>query len=189
MKKTVKIVSSVLSWILLAATALILVALVMTKVSGGEPELFGFRLFVVSSGSMEPTLHVGDVILSGKFAPGDALEAGDILTYRGSGQMEGKYVTHRLTSAEGEPGSRTLTLQGDANNVPDAPMSEDRVVAKEICKLRILTFFYSHPFFAVLLMFLLIILVAVCGFLDYFQAIRNTGTEEKEKNGKSNDGE
>lgn len=79
-------------------------------------------LAVVSSWSMEPTLHVGDLIVVR--AKGD-YGVGDIIVYVGMGA--GRLIVHRIVRVED---GRYVT-KGDANRVPDAlPVSKSQVKGK-----------------------------------------------------------
>lgn len=77
------------------------------------------RLYVVMSGSMEPSLPVGSIVIvdTGDKKP----ECGDIITFRRGGTV----VTHRVA---GKSEGRYLT-KGDANGEPDSVLTEpDRVI-------------------------------------------------------------
>jgi signal peptidase len=73
---------------------------------------------IVISGSMEPTISVGSLILSTNVKAAD-LHAGDIASFE---REDGVLVTHRVTSNEAVPGSeelRAVKMKGDANNAED----------------------------------------------------------------------
>ena len=70
-----------------------------SKVNGKTPSLFGYSVLRVSTGSMQPELMIGDVILGKSVDNPTALKVGDIITYRGSGQTEGLLVTHKVVVA------------------------------------------------------------------------------------------
>lgn len=77
---------------------------------------FQLRPQVVVSGSMEPTLPVGSLLLVAP-TPADGLRAGDIVTVerpRGRG-----LVTHRIVSTSVQDELATLELNGDANATVD----------------------------------------------------------------------
>lgn len=78
------------------------------------PDFFGIKPFIVLSGSMDPTIAGGDLVVTRVTDVAD-LEVGDIISYK-----EGTAViTHRiveLTEVDGEP---AFITQGDANNTPD----------------------------------------------------------------------
>lgn len=79
--------------------------------------IFGVRPLVVVSGSMEPVLPVGSVVLS-RSTPAAELEVGDIVTVERPRDLG--LVTHRVVSATpGDGGSTELVLRGDANSVDD----------------------------------------------------------------------
>lgn len=78
-----------------------------------------FRLYIVMSGSMEPALPVGSIVIvnTGDKKP----ERGDIITFRRGETI----VTHRVA---GKSEGRYLT-KGDANGEPDSVLTEpDRVI-------------------------------------------------------------
>jgi signal peptidase len=77
------------------------------------PLAFGGRTFAVLSGSMEPTLHVGDLVLEKKVAAPD-IHAGDIVTFR-SPEDSSKLITHRVRRVVIADGIVKVTTKGDAN--------------------------------------------------------------------------
>lgn len=92
-----------------------------SKVNGKTPSLFGYSVLRVSTGSMQPELMIGDVILGKSVDNPTALKVGDIITYRGSGQTEGLLVTHKVVVAPYKTADGTYKLQtkGIANDAPD----------------------------------------------------------------------
>ena len=85
--------------------------------------MFGYNIFVITTGSMEPEIKVGDVIVSRVFDGGEINE-GDVVTYVGSsGEVAGKLITHEVISISGEGNGRILTTKGVANSVADPPVS------------------------------------------------------------------
>jgi signal peptidase I len=80
--------------------------------------LFGLSVVVFKTGSMAPTIPTGSAaIVQDIDAP--RIEVGDIVTVGREGELP---VTHRVISIEaavGDPAARVLTLQGDANDLPD----------------------------------------------------------------------
>lgn len=79
------------------------------------PDFFGYKPFIVMSGSMEPTIMTGDLIVS-KSADADAVKPGDIVSYR----LGDAVITHRvLEITADETGARQFIMQGDNNNAKD----------------------------------------------------------------------
>ena len=83
------------------------------------PKLLGMAQIIVVSGSMEPAIQVGDMLV---IREQDRYQHGDIITYR-SGQ---NLITHRVISVDGTD----LVTQGDANNVADEPITLSQVEGK-----------------------------------------------------------
>lgn len=101
-----------ISSILVGIVVLLAVALVGVRIVGLQP-------FVVLSGSMEPTYHVGSLIYVRSVDPGE-LKAGDPITYMIS---EDTVVTHRIIEVltdESEPDTLYFATKGDANATPDS---------------------------------------------------------------------
>jgi signal peptidase len=121
--KTIRIVSKVFSYVLVATVVLLAVLL-------GGVRLFGLTPYAVLSGSMEPTYHVGSVIYVTDVDPTE-LDVGDPITYRLS---DGTLVTHRIDRVlgEGTPGLSFLT-KGDANEGADGTaISAAAIVGKPV---------------------------------------------------------
>lgn len=77
------------------------------------PLVVGGRTFAVLSGSMEPTLGVGDLVLEQKI-PSTQIRVGDIVTFR-SRDDPGKLITHRARRVSVANGVVRVTTKGDAN--------------------------------------------------------------------------
>ncbi len=111
MNATVKRVLNLCSTVLVGIVVLLAIALVGVR-------LVGLRPYVVLSGSMEPTYHVGSLIYV-KSVDYRELQVGDPITYM---LNENTVVTHRIIEIlPDEQDSETLRYftQGDANAVPD----------------------------------------------------------------------
>lgn len=77
---------------------------------------------VVATGSMEPAIGAGDVVILCRTDP-TALEVGDVIQY----QSDGCTVIHRIVGKDGD----TFITQGDANNAPDLrPVERNQVLGR-----------------------------------------------------------
>lgn len=86
------------------------------------PMLFGFGQTVVISGSMEPALSPGDLLI---LRAGDGYGEGDVITYR----LDGAFVTHRVVGRSPEG----LVTRGDANNTDDQkPVTPVQIVGRVV---------------------------------------------------------
>ena len=85
------------------------------------PMPFGIGASVVLSGSMEPALSVGDLLI---VAEKESYEVNDIVVYQ-SGSLP---VVHRVMEIDQE----TVTTKGDANNANDDPFPVTAIKGKVI---------------------------------------------------------
>ena len=80
------------------------------------PSLFGYRTMIVTSGSMEPTIGVGDAAMV-KPVDGSAVEVGDVITFHSAGGTG--MTTHRAIATKEIGGKTYYQTKGDANESPD----------------------------------------------------------------------
>lgn len=78
------------------------------------PKLLGYRMFAVTSPSMEPEIHTGDLIYVKRQRP-EKIREGDVITFTVGG--ENTVVTHRVWRKENN--GRSFLTKGDANEFPD----------------------------------------------------------------------
>lgn len=92
------------------------------------PHMFGYRTVVMRSGSMEPVISPGDVVVI-ESEPLSALAVGQILTF--AAPVAGNPVySHRVTAVRTSSGGTVVSTKGDANPVADpwqARISDARV--------------------------------------------------------------
>lgn len=86
----------------------------------------GYAILEVASGSMEPTLLVGDMIIIDTKI--DNYKKDDIITFYDS---EGSFITHRIVSIN----DKEMITKGDNNNTNDDPSSTDKIVGKYVFKI------------------------------------------------------
>lgn len=120
-EKSQKKIKNVIRIILLMVVAGIIgVNLYLINASrlGGDsvPMPFGIGSAVVLSGSMEPDISVGDLLVVSKR---ESYEVGDVVVYQ-SGKIA---VTHRIVSIS----ENEVITRGDANNTEDEPITPGQI--------------------------------------------------------------
>jgi signal peptidase I len=80
------------------------------------PGAFGLKSLTVVSGSMEPTLGVGSVVIDEVISPLDA-RPGDIVTFQDP--LRPRQLTHRLQKVRVEGDTAYMVTLGDANDAPE----------------------------------------------------------------------
>lgn len=88
----------------------------------------GFKAYIITTDSMEPSIKHGDAILTKKPKVKD-LKEGDIITF----DRNNESITHRIIRVEREENSLLYVTKGDNNNVEDKQMVNfDDVEGKKI---------------------------------------------------------
>jgi signal peptidase I len=88
---------------------------VAVLVAALAPIALGHRPYTVLSGSMEPVIGAGDLIVAQRIAPVGA-RIGDVVTFPDPSRG-GKLVTHRVRRLRASEGQAQFVTKGDANNV------------------------------------------------------------------------
>lgn len=153
--------------VILVLLIIIVVLVFYARMSGNVPDVFGYQIFRVSSGSMSPTLEIGDVILSHKVSGADIHE-GDIITYNGlQGEFAGKLITHQVTEEPQllENGAYEIQTQGSAEGtIPDPKITDSQVVGKYLTSLTFLNGIYTFFVSPLGLLVFIFIIVALFGY-------------------------
>ncbi|QED46787.1 signal peptidase I SipW [Cytobacillus dafuensis] len=128
-KKTRKFISNLVTTILFINLIVMAVLVVSSKASGGEPEIMGYQLKTVLSGSMEPTFLTGSVIAVKPLEKDEKrnLQKGDVITFVASDE---KLITHRVIGIKTSGEHVMYETKGDNNNAADLdPVLSDNVTA------------------------------------------------------------
>lgn len=125
MKKLSKIIGYILNVLIIFVVILMIIAIyyfVQVKIlNKSYANMFGYTFFEVATGSMSPTINVGDVIIV-KLT--NDVEPDDIIVCKDSNS----FVTHRLISIQDDK----FIAKGDANNTEDKPMDVANLIGKVI---------------------------------------------------------
>jgi signal peptidase len=79
-------------------------------------KLAGYQTFTILSGSMEPAIATGDLVVDEPISAADA-RMGDVITFREPGTR--RLVTHRLVHKRIARDRAYMRTRGDANNAPE----------------------------------------------------------------------
>lgn len=95
----------------------------------GVSLVFGLKPQIVVSGSMEPTIPTGSLLMAKEVSAAD-IEVGDIVTLQRPNNAG--LVTHRVTSVEQQHTNWEITMRGDANAADDPQPYTVRTVGKVV---------------------------------------------------------
>lgn len=119
-KQLGKKIVNIIIMIAFVLLALILIAniyiMIQSKTNQDEvPNLFGYKPFIVLSGSMETEIHKGDLVLT-KIVNPKKLKKDEIIAFR---DAENTVTTHRIIDIVENDGSSYFITKGDNNSSQD----------------------------------------------------------------------
>ncbi|HPN96834.1 MAG TPA: signal peptidase I [Candidatus Moranbacteria bacterium] len=118
----IKKIFKTIYYLILAVIAVIVLILVLSVFSVG-----GMKTLIVLSGSMEPEIKTGSVVL---VKPAAEYKVGDIITFKGNEKTKTP-TTHRINEIKDVGGQKAYETKGDANNAPDQKtISEKEIIGK-----------------------------------------------------------
>ncbi len=124
--------------------SLLLLIVILNMFSVMDKALFGFRVFKVATGSMEPYLKVNDRVL---IKESNDYKVNDVVTFI---DKNGQYVTHRIIKID----DKEVITKGDSNNTEDEPIVKNNIVGKVILRFKLINFvfyLFSDPISWILL--------------------------------------
>lgn len=125
-------VASVAGNIIFALLLLMMAALsfflIQSRMAGGVPQVAGYQIYIVLSGSMSPEFDTGSLAFVREIEA-EQIAVGDIITFRSRADSD-SLTTHRVVEVIDDDGLRFVT-RGDANNVNDpSPVLAENVVGR-----------------------------------------------------------
>ena len=142
---------------------------------GVGPMFFGFRTFVVVSGSMEPTIATGSIAIAVP-VPSRDLQIGDVIAFSPSSEAV-LPIIHRIVKIEERDGTRYFTTRGDANTGDDAqlalPPTGLRVI-KAIPFVGYATYYAAQPLGTLVLVWVPLLLLLALWLKDRVVTLRQT---------------
>lgn len=188
-KSKLKLAAKITLIALIAVMFAIVVYVFVCNIRGKVARIGGYSVMKVLTGSMEPSIHVDDVILI-KQTDVSELQVGDVITfYSDDPQIKDMPNSHRIIRINDDG---TFTVKGDANPVEDTyKVRPDRVIGKYVRKIWLFRFIGSFASSRKLLMILFILpTVCICIYESrtLIKVIRGTDTDESESSEDENEG-
>lgn len=124
MKKNKNKLQAILEVIFWIAFSIVMGFIIFIKISSNTSNL-PFKSFLIQSGSMEPTIMTGDIII---VQNSNTYLQRDVITFFDHGD---RVVTHRILQVNNESTGEEYITQGDNNQTPDiAPVPKSDVIGK-----------------------------------------------------------
>ena len=184
LKKVDKIISTVML-VFVAIMASLSIFFTYSRAKNGIVTVFGYSVCYVVTGSMEPTLLVGDVILIKSPASQEEIHENDIVTYKStSGVFAGSYITHRVQEIQIHNGVYQYIMKGDANSANDTEYVDfDKVTGVYVGKIGFVQFvmsMLSSPIAFIVIVILPLLIIFVMQIVNVAVALKNKDISSKQ---------
>lgn len=151
--KAISIATKTVLWALIVIT----LTLLLITVASRKTDILGYRMYIIMSGSMEPTIHVKDAIITKRI---DEPQNGDIIAFENGNMI----TVHRIIKVYTEGDNRLYQTKGDNNNADDPGLVQKTQVKGKVKYVlpfvgRTVLFLQSH--FIVLILAIGIIVIII----------------------------
>lgn len=168
---------------LIAMSIFVLLTVVLTP-AGQVPQVMGFSVLRVLTGSMKPEIPEDSMLLIQK-ADAASLHVGDVISFFSPDpSLNGALNTHRIMGIAEVDGSLQFTTKGDANLIEDQyPVDESRVVGKVLfvsTRLGKLLRLISNPLVFGLAVLVPLVLILVGNLVSALKSAARLAKEEEE---------
>lgn len=137
-------------------------------------KLFGFAFLVVTTGSMEPEINSGELIIIKEF---DEYEIGDIVTFVDKDDF---LITHRIVCLN----EKNMITKGDNNDLLDEETSLNNIRGKVIIHSKVLGFFVLYLLKPVVFIYAIFLITfnIIRSFVDKESEDKTNEDDENEEN-------
>ena len=174
------IISIMFSIIIVGALSLIIQKFVLKK---EVPDVFGYKVLQVMSGSMSGEFETGDTILIKEIKNESNLKIGDVVTYK---IAKNTLVTHWIVYISKTGENLSYTLKGDANNTEDSEkIMFSKIEGMYVKKLKLIgqmINFMQKPYGIVIVFTIPILLVILIMYNEKIKEERRSRRREKRLN-------
>lgn len=127
--KLLTVIGAVLCLIMLPILIINITLIIKSYTNKDEvPQIGGYCPLIVLTGSMEPEISSGDLIIC-KQIDGSAVQVGDVLAFFDPDSTGTAVLTHRVTEITEQDGALAFITKGDANNSEDrTPVPAENLV-------------------------------------------------------------
>lgn len=160
-----KNIGNIILNILIICLLVFIIILIINKLKNPEKpqEFLGINIFTVISGSMEPKISIGDVIITKK---ANEIKEGDIIAFEHSNII----TVHRVNKIAQENGKTLYQTKGDNNNTVDENLiSRDNIIGVYFFKIpamgKIQMFIYDNLVFCAILVAIIILIIILYKFI------------------------
>ena len=185
--KILKIIGNILYAIIFIIVLFILIIAILQRTTNNEITLFGYRIFVVATGSMTPKYEVGDVLVSKEVDPA-TIQVGDDIVYKGKeGSFKDKIVTHQVIMIEKENDNYRIQTKGIANTKEDPEITQNEVIGKVIYKMGVLSLLQRAMSNNYVFYFVVFVPIVLLTFRQFIKSRLDDDDEDEEQENDENE--
>lgn len=165
--------------------AIFILFLVIMTAPGKVPQIGGYTVLRVVTGSMAPTLETDTLIVVRKTEPAEVKEGDIISFYSSDPALEGAVNTHRVLSIREEDGIYYYTTKGDANNVADSYEASSVYLIGTVCfssyVMGKLASLLANPLIFIPVILIPLAVILICDIARTVKIARRIAKEEEEE--------
>ena len=165
--------------------AIFILFLVIMTAPGKVPQIGGYTVLRVVTGSMAPTLGTDTLIVVRKTEPAEVKEGDIISFYSSDPALEGAVNTHRVLSIREEDGIYYYTTKGDANNVADSYEASSVYLIGTVCfssyVMGKLARLLANPLIFIPVILIPLAVILICDIARTVKIARRIAKEEEEE--------
>lgn len=125
----IKLIFKIVYQILIFLCLILTIIIVLQKVTNSNKTIFGYRIFRVVSGSMEPAYDIGEVVICKETEPED-IKVGDDIVYLGEyDEYKGKIIMHEVTKIDRDENNN---INFHAKGLHSASVEDPRIKSTQI---------------------------------------------------------
>lgn len=166
-------------------SAIFILFLVIMTAPGKVPQIGGYTVLRVVTGSMAPTLGTDTLIVVQKTEPAEVKEGDIISFYSSDPALEGAVNTHRVLSIREESGVYYYTTKGDANNVADPYEASSVYLIGTVCfssyVMGKLARLLANPLIFIPVILIPLAVILICDIARTIKIARRIAKEEEEE--------
>ena len=174
----IKVIFFIIAIVILLMSATVLIK--ANKYPDKVPDVLGYKPMIVLSGSMETSIHTGDLVFV-KIVDTTTLKEGDVIAFRNE---EDTVTTHRIVEIVYENGKQYFRTKGDANNTEDLNLVEmedvEGIYVGKLAKVGNFLMFMQKP----LGLFTVLLVILVVGLLWLYVVNKRDEKEYRKENEK-----
>ena len=174
MKKFISVVENLVIIVLVFVLVIGAISKLQSNKDNSLPSIIGLRTFTVLTGSMNPKIKPGDIVVI-REVESNSIEVGDVITY----YIDNMYVTHRVYEVINKGNEILFKTKGDANNTVDSEaISESQIIGKKLFRIPYGGYVagFTKRYF-ILLIFLIIAIISIYKLIDLLKKSKQTKEE------------